>query len=132
MATIINRTDFDIDAKELKRLVDEFLSRYNQDSRSVSVILVDDKEITGLNKRFLNKDTTTDVLAFPASGKELGEVIISYPQVKRQAAEYGNYPNYELKFVMVHGLLHLLGWEDYTPEDKERMLKEGERFLDNC
>jgi ssRNA-specific RNase YbeY (16S rRNA maturation enzyme) len=37
-----------------------------------------------------------------------------------------------LKFVLVHGLLHLLGWEDYTPEEKERMLEEGEKFLDNC
>jgi probable rRNA maturation factor len=64
--------------------------------------------------------------------KDLGEIIIDYDRIERQAEDEGNSVEYELKFVLVHGLLHLLGWEDYTPEEKERMLEEGEKFLDNC
>ena len=129
MIHLTNKTDHQINTENLKQTVSSFFQYYNTPGKNVSVALVDDQEIKRVNKKFLNRDQTTDVIAFPGSGKDLGEVIICYPQIERQAGEYGNSLDYELKFVLVHGLLHLLGWEDYTPEDKERMLEEGERFL---
>ncbi len=126
---IINKVDNDIDTEKLKRIVSDFLKHYKQKNKHISIALVDDQEIKRLNKKFLNREGVTDVIAFPGNKKDLGEVIIDYDQIMRQAKEDGNSSCYELQFVMVHGLLHLLGWEDYTSEDKERMLREGERFL---
>ena len=129
MVNITNKTPYQIDTQALEQTIFSFFQYYNIPDKNVSVALVDDKEIRRVNKEFLHRDGVTDVIAFPGSKKDLGEVIIDYDQIERQAEEYGNSVDYELKFVLVHGLLHLLGWEDYTPEDKEEMLEEGERFL---
>jgi probable rRNA maturation factor len=131
MIQIANKTPHQIDIEKLKQTVSSFLNYYCQENKDVSVALVDEEEIIRVNKKFLGRDNATDVVAFPGSGKDLGEVIICYPQVERQAGDYGNSAEYELRFVLVHGLLHLLGWEDYTKEDKEKMLLEGERFLES-
>jgi probable rRNA maturation factor len=132
MIQITNKTDRQINTEELKQTISSFFNHYNISDKSVSVALVDDQEIQRVNKKFLGRDGVTDVIAFPGSGKEFGEVILGYNQIERQAEDEGNSLEYELKFVLVHGLLHLLGWEDYTPEDKERMLEEGEKFLEKC
>lgn len=129
MINIVNRTDHRVDTEKLKTVATEFLMYYRRNGYSVTIALVDDQEIRRLNKLFLGREGVTDVLAFPGGKKELGEVVIDREQVQRQAREENNSEEYELCFVMVHGLLHLLGWEDYTPADKERMLEEGERFL---
>jgi probable rRNA maturation factor len=129
MIMITNQTDHQIDIEKLRETASSFLQYYCQSKKNVSIALVDDQEITRLNRQFLNRDNVTDVMAFPGDKKDLGEVIVNYEQVRRQAQDECNSTEYELRFVLVHGLLHLLGWQDYTPEDKEIMLKEGERFL---
>ena len=131
MVNITNKTPYQIDTQALEQTIFSFFQYYNIPDKNVSVALVDDKEIRRVNKEFLHRDGVTDVIAFPGSKKDLGEVIIDYDQIERQAEEEGNSVDYELKFVLVHGLLHLLGWEDYTSEDKERMLEEGEEFLNS-
>lgn len=107
----------------------------------LGVALVDDDYIHDLNLRFRGRDQPTDVLAFPMREEEpaqageeggvflLGDVVISLPAAVRQAAEYGHGVNRELVRLVVHGTLHLLGYDHEQREDSARMRKREEAVL---
>lgn len=82
-----------------------------------------DRELRRLNRRFLGEDRATDVLSFPAGGPGpyLGDVALSWPAVTRQAAEHGHPAEVEAALLVVHGLLHLLGW-DHAEQAEERSM----------
>jgi probable rRNA maturation factor len=105
-------------------------------SAEMGLVITDSKTIQKLNRTYRNEDQPTDVLAFhmpPKASKEselsfvgppdglnhLGEVVISYPQAVRQAQ--GHSVAQELAFLIVHGVLHLLGYDDELPEEKRQM-----------
>jgi probable rRNA maturation factor len=98
-------------------------------SLEVSVALVDEEIIRELNRRYLNNDEPTDVLAFPlmssdelsrlnkraiVSPEQLGDIVICIPIAARQAAERNQKHYEEIELLAAHGLLHLLGYEDET------------------
>lgn len=117
------------DMEKLKEAADRFLRYFQKEDMEVSVALVGDDRISELNERYKGRREPTDVFAFPSPDAEkrdfLGEVIIDYQQVARQAPEFGHTPQQELIFVLIHGLLHLLGYTDYTEEDKKNMIELG-------
>ncbi len=91
---------------------------------SVSLAVVDDPTIHELNRRFLRHDYPTDVLSFlleRSPGFLEGEVIVSADTAQARAAEFGWTPADELLLYLVHGTLHLLGYDDHTPADRKRM-----------
>ena len=83
----------------------------------VSVLLTTDREIRRLNRQFRGKDKATDVLSFPADGfiqkteKIAGDLAISVPTARRQAREQGHPLSVEIKVLILHGLLHLAGFD---------------------
>jgi len=79
----------------------------------IEVAIVDDRQIKKLNKKFRKKDKPTDVLAFPYGGGEpiIGDVIISRPITLRNAKKYGVTYQQELKRLVIHGVLHVLGYD---------------------
>jgi len=97
----------------------------------VSVLLTGDDEIRALNRRFRGRDAPTDVLsfsqlegnstsspAFPADiPVPLGDIVVSVPRMREQALEYGHGEAREFGFLLVHGLLHLVGYDHETPND---------------
>jgi probable rRNA maturation factor len=103
----------------------------------LSLVIAGDDTVHELNKNYRGVDRTTDVIAFAlsqANGKEadrfvmppddsihLGEVIVSYPQAKRQANEHYHSIEHELALLVTHGVLHLLGYDHELPEDKKEM-----------
>lgn len=94
----------------------------------VSIVITDDDRIQELNQQFRNINASTDVLAFPAgeidpdSGElYLGDVIISHPHAAAQAAAGGHTLDAELQLLVVHGLLHLLGYNHDDEEGKSAM-----------
>lgn len=97
----------------------------------VSVLLTSDKAIRKLNRQFRGKNKVTDVLSFPAQvqgpEKIAGDLAISVPAALRQAAAYGHALRTELKVLMLHGLLHLAGYDHETDEGqmarRERVLR---------
>ncbi len=108
-----------------------------EESVSLTIVLVDDGEMRQLNYRHRNVDATTDVLSFPAGGlppgeaaNELrdyvGDVVISFPRSVVQAAQHMVPLAQELDLLVVHGVLHLLGYEDETEADKEAMWERQE------
>ena len=115
---------------------------YNIDSHTeVSVVLSDDEYIHALNLQYRDKDCSTDVLSFALNEGEapvvidgpeevlLGDIIISLETASRQAAEYGHTLERELAYLTVHGILHLLGYDHMTEEDKQEMRQEEEHVL---
>ena len=110
------------------------------DPRSeVSIVVVSDREIRTLNRRYLKKDRATDVLAFPQGPREmlghtgprglLGDVVISADRAAAQAPRYGQSVEGELNLLVVHGVLHLLGYDDTTRRTAARMDRRQREIL---
>lgn len=107
----------------------------------VSLVLSDDAYIHALNLQYRGKDCPTDVLSFALNeGEEpevldgpeevlLGDIIISLETATRQAIEYGHSLERELAYLTVHGILHLLGYDHMTEEEKCEMRQEEEHVL---
>jgi probable rRNA maturation factor len=108
----------------------------------VGVVVTDDETVRGLSRRFLGRDEPTDVLSFglaatdevsfalpPEEAASLGEVVIAYPTAVRQAEEAGRAIEAEVAHLLVHGLLHLLGYDHQRPEDERAMRRREEEVL---
>ncbi len=113
----------------------------------VSIIFTDSETVQRLNRDFRGVDEPTDVIAFymlpqkentptfilpPDGVTHLGEVIISYPQAVEQAREQGHSVNEELALLIIHGILHLLGYDHEQPEEEKRMRGREQEFLGKC
>lgn len=104
--------------------------------QSLSVVFVSSREMRRLNRTYHGEDRVTDVLAFPqASGvsaqlsAELGEIVICPAYVKAQAQRAGESFRRELTRVLIHGTLHLLGYDHARPRDAERMFGMQEEIV---
>ena len=106
----------------------------------LSVVVTDDETVRELNRRFLGVDAPTDVLSFgleaedgfvtpPGSARQLGEIIISHPTAARQAGEAGHPLGEELAHLLVHGSLHLLGYDHESRADALWMRAREEALL---
>jgi probable rRNA maturation factor len=94
----------------------------------LTIVLTEDAQLQQLNRDYLGFDVTTDVLSFPASeldpetgGPYLGDVLVSVPRAESQARTAGHPLEAELQLLVVHGVLHLLGYDHAEPEAKESM-----------
>ena len=99
------------------------------DFQSLSIVLVGDTEMARLNLRYHAATGTTDVLSFDY-GAGHGELIISVTQAIAQARRYRTTPSRELALYVVHGILHLQGYDDLTPGKRRRMRAAERRLLD--
>ena len=120
---------------------------------SIHVCLCDDEMISGINREYRGVPSSTDVLSFPsvdypagqtARNSEhlirmeyddqsgacfLGDIFISVPHMRKQAAEYGHTDLREACYLLIHGICHLMGYDHIKPEDKEKMRKMEEKIL---
>jgi probable rRNA maturation factor len=94
----------------------------------MTVIITTDDQIHRLNAKFLDIDAPTDVLSFPANYVDpendslyLGDILISYPRSKYQAQVRGHHVIEEIQLLVVHGVLHLLGYDHAAPDEKRKM-----------
>jgi probable rRNA maturation factor len=96
------------------------LDRLDFDFSDASIAFVDDQLMRSLNQKFRHKKKTTDVLTFPADdsyadpsrwGRPLGDIVISVDQARRQAAEEGHALAIEIRHLILHGILHALGYD---------------------
>jgi probable rRNA maturation factor len=132
MVEITNKTKQKINRSEIEKIVEEFLKHYKIKAKEVSIVFIGDKKMRELNKSYRGIDKTTDILSFNGEGDFLGEIIISPAQIKKQAREFskGSFRK-ELIFILVHGLLHLLGYDDANEKGREKMIRIGEEFINN-
>ncbi len=101
--------------------VPEIAARLPEGHVTVAVRITDDAELERLNRTYAGEDHTTDVLSFEGSGEHLGDIAISWPAVVEQAERWGHDEKAELSVLVVHGFLHLLGWDHQTPAETEEM-----------
>lgn len=103
-----------------KRALNEFARQLTSEvsrGREFSCLLTDDRELHRLNRQFLSGDYPTDVLSFPSPGElSAGEIAISVDRAREQAERFGHDVGEEIKILMLHGVLHLMGLD----HDKDR------------
>ena len=126
-----------LDADRLRGVAERVLKEQGVGSEAaMGLVIATGERIRQLNRDYLGKDGPTDVIAFamlpeggdqwrfvmPPDGVEhLGEVIVSYPQAVIQAGERGHSVEREMTILIIHGILHLLGYDDREAEPKRRM-----------
>ena len=122
-----------IDKDRIVRCAEQVLKAMSEEEAELSLVLVNDMYIRNLNWKYRRRDFATDVLAFPMrdsrrlSGSILGDVVISVETAKREARKRKKDFQEELDFYFVHGILHLLGYDDEKPRARKKMkLKEQE------
>ncbi len=124
----------DLDLDCLRQLVAFVLrSEGASGSWSLAVVLSDDERLRRLHRDFMGLDTPTDVMTFPADGEtggaSGGDIVVSVERAAEQAVDFGQTPAEEIRFLVVHGLLHLCGWDDATTEQRSRMLDRQSELL---
>jgi probable rRNA maturation factor len=116
-----------IEAAELAELVRFALERSGAAGRwSIALVLTWDRRLRELHRDFMGIDEETDVMTFPAVDDATGavtggDIVISVERAAEQAAEEGHGTVDEIRFLAVHGLLHLVGWDDATADERARM-----------
>lgn len=123
----------------VRRVCRDVLRTLDEGASELSVALVRDDEMHRLNRDYRGKDRTTDVLAFALREGEatehqapglLGDVVVSVPTAERQAAARGHSLDHELAELLVHGILHLLGYDhERSPADARRMFAKARQVM---
>lgn len=127
MIEINNLTTNPVDEEFLKKIIEKVLegesASWRKKEANLSIVLVGQGRIRELNKRYRGENRVTDVLAFPNQELGLGEIVICLREVKKNAKRFSSTFEKELARVLIHGILHLLG---YDHEKSEKTAKEVE------
>ena len=126
-----------VDPEILDRAASRTIAHENFDAAAEFSVVVDsDEKLHALNRDFLGIDATTDVLSFPGDEFDpdeqapyIGDIIISFPRAEVQAKSAGHPTINELQLLVVHGTLHLLGYDHIEPEEKEKMWQVQSEIL---
>ncbi len=132
------QSDIKLDEEKLNEIAEGVLSDYYDEAPDFSLTLVQPERIRELNRIYRKTDSVTDVLSFeadgefdPETGREyLGDIIICPDQAQSQAEQSGHSTDDEICLLLIHGLLHLLGYDHMDDEDKEEMWKYQNLYLD--
>lgn len=115
----------------LERLTQALVGRELPDveEATLGVRFASDRELRRVNRDYRGKDKATDVLSFPGDeedgeeGRHVGDILISVPTARRQAAERGHAPGQEIRTLLLHGLLHCLGYDHETDQGEMERLE---------
>jgi probable rRNA maturation factor len=144
MIQVLIRPSFEdeIDPARVERVACAVLEIESVSSDAMlSVVITDDGEIQSLNRQFRGIDAPTDVLSFADDAPDgsfvtgageppyLGDVVVAYPRAEEQAAAQGHSVDDELRLLIVHGVLHLLGYDHAMPKDEAAMWSRQETIL---
>ncbi len=117
------------------RFVQQVLSAVGEEGSELSIELIGDRRMRRLNRVYRNKDRSTDVLAFAMreaispDATLLGDVIVSIPTARRQALQSGRSLDQELAVLVIHGVLHLCGYDHERSEREARRMRRKERTI---
>ena len=118
---------------DYKKIINDIEQGYDSD-KEISLILVDLDKITEINRDYRNKDYPTDVISFEDEDQDdeeyLGDIFISIDKAIEQASEYGHSIEREFAFLLVHGVLHLHGYDHIEYEEEQEMFKLQKEILE--
>ena len=135
---IFNKTEEKIDKSFVRKVVKHTLKKMEAEKSEVNIIFVGLEEIHEINKTYRNVDRPTDVISFALEDTEdvtvyeervLGDIYICLDKIHEQAKEYGHTEIREMAFLIVHGLLHLLGYDHMIKEEEKIMFGLQEEIL---
>ncbi len=143
LVTVDERFASEVDAEWIGGVAERALEGESVAAAELGVLVTDDEAVRRLNRDYAGEDRATDVLSFslqegeefvhppegPDSVLRLGEVIISYPTAQRQAREAGRPVADEIAHLLVHGILHLLGYDHAEPEEHREMFGLQDELL---
>lgn len=122
-----------LDAASVENVIRRVLKIKKVSRAELTCVFVSRQKIAALNRRFLGRTYATDVLAFdlrqPGEDVLRGDVIVSTDAVIKQSRQFGQKVPDELLLYVVHGILHLLGYDDHSPKDIAAMRAEEQRIL---
>jgi len=122
------KADFD-----LYQFICQVLDQVHIQAGYIDFNFIDNQTIQKLNQTYLKKDCPTDVLTFNLAEKEepiWGDIYISLEQATQNARAFKNSFSEEIKLLIVHALLHLLDWQDYTESEQKKMFAEQQKILE--
>lgn len=128
----ISDSILDFNQKQTAGWIESAIKNEGKIPGDISYTFCGDKGLLEINKTFLNHDTYTDIISFPTSGNPdivSGEIFISIDRVRENAIEFGAGTKKELYRVMIHGILHFLGFEDHSSADKKQMRAKEDYYL---
>jgi len=121
-----------VDSQKFKKRVEKIIRELGRQDAELSILLVDDEKIRQLNRQYRKLDSATDVLSFPQTEGEpgefishiLGDVVISVETARSQATEHRLSLEQELVLLLIHGTLHLLGYDHERSPKEEKIMKQ--------
>jgi len=130
----LQHTPFAIDADAIRAAAEAVLQGEGVITGEVSIAVVDDPTIHELNRQYLDHDYPTDVLSFSLGDETSfeGEVIVSADTAAEKAAQYQMAPVDELLLYIVHGVLHLVGYDDHAEKGRLAMREREQRYMQQC
>ncbi|MBL8155700.1 MAG: rRNA maturation RNase YbeY [Anaerolineae bacterium] len=136
---VLNEDTFPVNAARLRQAAEMVLSQHEIAAQTgLTIVIDDDQAVRDLNRQFRQIDAPTDVLSFPADAPPveiedeapyLGDLIIAFPYASAQAEREGHELDDSLSLLVVHGTLHLLGYDHDTPERRAEMWAAQARAL---
>lgn len=136
--SVINRQKrLAINTRKIRKAAGKILGALGYEGYELSIVIVDDPEITRLNRQYFRRNRPTNVISFSAidgetasfPNKVLGDVVISAQTAKREAKEAGMRGEKEILFLLVHGVLHLVGYEHEGSREERRNMEAKEQEL---
>lgn len=132
-----NSLELSFPIKLLEKTAEVILEELSEEKKAeITIAIEDDEQLRSLNQKFLGNDAPTDVLSFPSDEVDpdtgnhyLGDIIISLPRAIQQAQIAGHPVENEMQLLVIHGILHLLGYDHTTQEMKSVMWAVQQRFL---
>lgn len=137
---INNNYGYEKDYSYLNGVIKRTLDHEKASDSIFSIVFVSEEEIQEINREYRNIDKVTDVISFAFednlnivynSFRVLGDIYICIPRMIEQAKEYGHSEKRELSFLVVHGLLHLLGYDHMEKDEEEKMFALQELILND-
>lgn len=119
------------DKKGIVTLIRKIINEHEKTVGIINIILTSDKILSNLNKKYLNSEYLTDIITFDYSSEKSisGDLYISIERVKDNAAKYKIIIGNELKRVIIHGVLHLVGYKDKKILERKQMRIMEDRYL---
>ena len=118
--------------KQISNWISKVITKYGFTEGEINYIFCNDEYLLKLNVEFLNHDTLTDIISFDYTlGSQIsGDIFISIERVQENAVELGQTLENELHRVIIHGILHYLGYKDKTSAQKQLMRAEEDKCLE--
>ena len=119
-------------SRQTGKWIEKVIWQEQKQLRVLNYIFCSDEYLLSINQKYLDHDTYTDIITFDSSeepGAVEGDIFISIDRVKANAAKFRKHFDDELHRVLIHGVLHLLGYPDKSPREKSLMRKKEDAYL---